>query len=60
MEETHLSDKGAVGSVARAQRNSPEVGRKAFCFDGNVAVNILRSPKIKIFSYVHVVYFEAS
>lgn len=36
------------------------MGEKAFCFYGDVAVNILHSPKSKIFSYIHVIYFETN
>lgn len=32
-------------------------GGKAFYFYDNVAINILKGPKMKIFSYAQVIYF---
>lgn len=61
MEETHINDKCTVSIVGPgSEEQATEVGGKDFCFYGDVAVNILHSPKSKIFSYIHVIYFETN
>lgn len=47
-----------VGQGSKEQAR--EIGGESFYFYGNVAINILRSPKINIFTYTQVISFYAN